>query len=73
MQKDYVKVSCKEDVYTCHTNFAKKMERNLHETINRWKMYEKQLFSEDLEVWDVKPTRFNNRSWIQTSYIRYNK
>jgi hypothetical protein len=62
MQIEHVKVSCKEDVYICRTNFAKKMERNLHETISWWKMYGKQLFSEDLEVRDVKPTRFNNRS-----------
>jgi hypothetical protein len=32
MQIDYVKISRKEDVHICHTNFAKKMERNLHET-----------------------------------------
>jgi hypothetical protein len=31
MQIDYVKISCKEDVHICHTNFAKKMERNSHE------------------------------------------
>jgi hypothetical protein len=53
MQIDYVKISCKEDVHICHTNFAKKMERNLHETTSRWKTYGKWLFSEDLEVWDV--------------------
>jgi hypothetical protein len=34
------------------TNFAKKMEQNLHETTNRWKTYGKRLFSEDLEVQD---------------------
>jgi hypothetical protein len=28
------------------------MERNLHETTSRWKMYGKQLFFEDLEVRD---------------------
>jgi hypothetical protein len=52
MQIDYVKISCKEDVHICHTNFAKKMERNSHERTSRWKMYGKQLFFEDLEVWD---------------------
>ena len=51
MQIDYTKVSCKEDVHICHTNFAKQMEQNLHET-SRWKTYGKRLFSEDLEVRD---------------------
>jgi hypothetical protein len=37
MQIAYVKKLCKEDVYTCRTNFAKKMEPNLHERTNRWK------------------------------------
>jgi hypothetical protein len=50
MQIDYGKISCKEDVYIYHTNFAKKMEQNLHETTSQWKTYEKRLFSEDLEV-----------------------
>jgi hypothetical protein len=31
MQIDYVKISYKEDVHICHTNFAKKIEQNLHE------------------------------------------
>jgi hypothetical protein len=53
MQIDYVKISWKEDFHICHTNFEKKMERNLHETTSRWKTYGKQLFSEDLEVRDV--------------------
>jgi hypothetical protein len=52
MQIDYVKVWCKEDVHICHTNFAKKMEQNLHETSSWWKIYGKWLFSKDLEVWD---------------------
>jgi hypothetical protein len=55
MQIDYVKISCKEDVHICYTNFAKKMERNLHETTSWWKTYEKRLFSEDLEVQDGRP------------------
>jgi hypothetical protein len=50
MQIDYVKILCKEDVHICCTNFAKKMELNLHERISLWKMYGKQLFFEDLEV-----------------------
>jgi hypothetical protein len=50
MQIDYIKILCKEDVYIYRTNFAKKMEQNLHETTNQWKMYGKQLFFEDLEV-----------------------
>jgi hypothetical protein len=50
MQIDYMKISCKEDVHICRTNFTKKMERNLHETTSQWKTYGKQLFSEDLEV-----------------------
>jgi hypothetical protein len=37
MQIDYVKISCKEDVHICHTNFAKKIERNLHEITSWWK------------------------------------
>jgi hypothetical protein len=53
MQIDYVKISCKEDVHICCTNFAKKMERNLHERTSWWKMYGKRLFFEDLEVRDV--------------------
>jgi hypothetical protein len=52
MQIDYVKISYKEDVHICGTNFAKQMERNLHETTSRWKTYVKRLFSEDLEVQD---------------------
>jgi hypothetical protein len=32
MQIDYVKISCKKDVYIYCTNFAKEMERNSHET-----------------------------------------
>jgi hypothetical protein len=31
-QIDYVQLSCKEDVHIYRTNFAKKMEQNLHET-----------------------------------------
>jgi hypothetical protein len=53
MQIDYVKISCKEVVHICRTNFVKEMERNLHETTSRWKTYGKRLFSEDLEVRDV--------------------
>jgi hypothetical protein len=53
MQIDYVKVSCKEDVHVCCTNFAKKMERNSHGTTSQWKTYRKRLFSEDLEVRDA--------------------
>jgi hypothetical protein len=55
MQIDYVKISCKVNVYIYHINIAKKMERNLHETISWWKTYGKRLFSEDLEVRDVAP------------------
>jgi hypothetical protein len=53
MQIDYVKISCKEDVHICHTNFAKKMEQNSCETTSQWKTYGKRLFSKDLEVQDV--------------------
>jgi hypothetical protein len=53
MQIDYVKISYKEDIHICCTNSAKKMEKNLHETISRWKTNEKQLFSKDLEVRDA--------------------
>jgi hypothetical protein len=53
MQIDYVKISCKEDVYICCTNFAKEMKRNSHETTSGRKTYGKQLFSKDLEVRDV--------------------
>ena len=50
MQIDYVKISCKEDVHICRTNFAKNMEQNLYERTSQQKMYGKQLFLEDLEV-----------------------
>jgi hypothetical protein len=53
MQIDYVKISCKEDVHICRTDFVKKMERNLHETTSWWKTYGKRLFSKDLEVRDI--------------------
>jgi hypothetical protein len=53
MQIDYVKISYKEDVHICRTNFVKNMERNSHERISQWKMYGKRLFFEDLEVRDV--------------------
>ena len=53
MLKDYVKISCKKDVYICCTNFVKKIEWNLHETTSQWKTYGKQLFSEGLEARDV--------------------
>jgi hypothetical protein len=56
MQIDYVKISCKEDVHICCTNFAKQMERNLHETTSQWKTYGKRLFSKDLEVRDGEHT-----------------
>jgi hypothetical protein len=52
MQIDDVKISCEEDVHICRTNFAKQMERNLHETTSKCKTYVKRLFSEDLEVRD---------------------
>jgi hypothetical protein len=42
MQIDYVKISCKEDVHICCTNFAKEMKQNLHETTCRRKTYGKQ-------------------------------
>jgi hypothetical protein len=64
MQIDYVKVSCKEDVHICHTNFAKKMEWNLHEITSQWKTYEKRLISENLEVWDVV--------WMTKKWFKYN-
>jgi hypothetical protein len=51
-----MKVSCKGDFHICCTNFEKKMEQNLHETISRWKTYGKRLFSEDLEVRDDIPS-----------------
>ena len=50
---DYVKISCKKDVYIWIINFVKKMEQNLHETTSWWKMCRIQLFSEDLEVQDI--------------------
>jgi hypothetical protein len=53
IQIDYVKISYKEDVHICRTNFAKKMECNSHERTSRWKMYGKRLFFEHLEVRDV--------------------
>jgi hypothetical protein len=70
MQIDYVKISCKEDVHIYDTNFAKKMERNLHERTSHWKRYGKWLFSEDLEVWDddyLKYNYENSRIFVQSS------
>ena len=52
MQIDYVKISCKEDVHICRTNFANKIKWNLHETTNWWKMYGKQLFYKDFKIQD---------------------
>jgi hypothetical protein len=49
MQIDYMKISCKEDVHICCTNFAKQMEKNLHETTSLWITYGKHM---DLEVRD---------------------
>jgi hypothetical protein len=37
MHIDYAKISCKEDVHICCTNFAKQMEQNLHVTTSEWK------------------------------------
>jgi hypothetical protein len=45
-----VKILCKEDVHICHTNFAKRMNRNSHETTSQSKTYGNRLFFEDLEV-----------------------
>jgi hypothetical protein len=62
MQIYYVKISCKEDVHICRTNFAKQMEQNLHETTSQWKTYGKmwktygkRLFSRTLkfEMWKI--------------------
>jgi hypothetical protein len=62
-----VKISCKEDVHNCHTNFAKKMEQNLHETTSSWKTYGKRLFSEDLEVRDeMTYTWYQQRKRIES-------
>jgi hypothetical protein len=66
MQIDYVKISCKKDVHICHTNFAKKMERNLPETTSRWKNIWKTIFFRgpwssrwwDLEVRDDGTLKF---------------
>ena len=49
MQIDYIKISCKEDVHICCTNFAKEMEWNSHERTSRWKMYGKRLFLRTLK------------------------
>jgi hypothetical protein len=66
MQIDYVKISCKEDIHICRTNFAKQIEQNLDETTSRSKTYAKRLFSEDLELRDVgiatrKPGKYD---WV---------
>jgi hypothetical protein len=63
MQIDYVKISYKEDVHICRTNFAKQMEQNLHETTSWWKTYGKRLFSEDPEVRDVVHDAFSSNSY----------
>jgi hypothetical protein len=48
-----MKISCTKDVHICRTNFAKKIEQNLHETISWWKTYGNRLFFKDLELQDV--------------------
>jgi hypothetical protein len=49
MQIDYVKISCKEDVHICRTNFAKQMEQNLHETLAGRKHMENDYFPRTLK------------------------
>ena len=49
MQLDYVKISCKEDVHIHHTNFAKKIEQNLHETTSHGKQMENDCLSRTLK------------------------
>jgi hypothetical protein len=69
MQIDYMKISCKEDVHICHTNFAKQMERNLYETTSWWKTYGKRLFSKDLEVRDASGYIW----WLKNLYMVISK
>jgi hypothetical protein len=65
MQIDNVKIPCKEDVHIFLTNFAKKMEQNLHDTTSRWKMYGKQMFSEHLEVRDGRSPSFRKNEFCK--------
>jgi hypothetical protein len=44
-----MKILCKEDVHICHTNFAKKMERNLHEQLTGGKCMQKGCFPRTLK------------------------
>jgi hypothetical protein len=64
MRIDYVKISCKKDVHICCTNFAKQMERNLHETTSWWKTYGKWLFSEDVRDEIQAPPEVGCNVWI---------
>jgi hypothetical protein len=47
------------------------MERNLHETTSRWKMYGKRLFSKDLKVRDAIFFNKQSKFWINQSKIIY--
>jgi hypothetical protein len=56
MQIEYVKISCKEGVHICRTNFEIEWNEDCIETTSQWKTYGKQLFFENLEVQDVAIT-----------------
>jgi hypothetical protein len=71
MQIDYVKILYKEDVHIWGTNFAKQMERNLHETISQWKTNGKRLYSEDLEVQDDALKSLHTLEIFEASFLSY--
>jgi hypothetical protein len=66
MQIDYMKISCKENVHICHTNFVKKMEQNLHETTSWWKTYGNNCFPRTLKF-----KMLHSFSKIQLNVISY--
>jgi hypothetical protein len=60
MQIDYVKISCKEDVHICRTNFAKQMERNLYEQLAGGKYTENDCFLRTLRF-EMQNTNIKHR------------
>jgi hypothetical protein len=62
MQINYVKISCKEDVHICRTNFAKKWNEICNEQLASRKHMENDCFSRALkfEMWWTIFLKFEN-------------
>jgi hypothetical protein len=67
MQIDYVMISCKEDVHIYCTNFAKKMERNSHETTSQWYMYGNDCFPKTFKFEMTLQHTFKNNTTIKST------